>query len=129
MKYGIITIIIIDSGKSHDPAEDPVRLTNFLKSSLKIETHNVRYHRGEVGYTLGHTQFSDMTDEEMAAYSYGKLEVPEEERLNFTAMPMAPTQMPPSLDLRAQGFVTSVKVYRYIYEYVSIYFLIGIISI
>lgn len=47
--------------------EETLRFNNFKLNDEKIKAHNVKYSRGEIGYTMGHNEFSDMSFEEFAA--------------------------------------------------------------
>ncbi|XP_049519556.1 digestive cysteine proteinase 1-like isoform X2 [Dermacentor silvarum] len=45
--------------------EDSFRFDIFCKNVKMIEEHNAKYNRGEVSYSMGLNQFSDMTMEEI----------------------------------------------------------------
>ena len=55
-------------GKFYADSEDAIRFGIFIKTNDFIEKHNKEFQEGKHTYTVGHNQFSDMTDEEKAKY-------------------------------------------------------------
>ncbi|OQR76371.1 cathepsin L-like [Tropilaelaps mercedesae] len=96
-------------GKDYHPSEESTRLNNFLQSTLEIEQHNTRFHRGEVGYELGHNSLSDLTHEEVKTKFLGKKTM-NIEGFNFTDVPpMASPFLPRNVDWRTKNIVTKPK--------------------
>nr|XP_015836649.1 PREDICTED: uncharacterized protein LOC103313498 [Tribolium castaneum] len=61
-------------GKTYaDANEENFRKQLFAKNLEKIEEHNKKYEQGQVTYTMGVNQFSDLTPEEMRPYTHGVL--------------------------------------------------------
>jgi len=54
-------------GKIYSDTSDEVkRYATFTENDKKIKDHNEKYMLGEVTYEMGHNQFSDMSEEELA---------------------------------------------------------------
>lgn len=94
--------------KSYKSLHDDNLRYQIFKSNLElINTHQTKYERGEVSYTLGINQFADLTDEEFSKtyLRYRMLETEYTKRFeppgNFSA--------PDSIDWRSTGAVLSVK--------------------
>lgn len=57
-----------DYGKNYlDTKEEVKRYNIFKDNDQMIKIHNEKFKQGEVTYTMGHNQFSDMTEKEFAA--------------------------------------------------------------
>ncbi|CAH1101124.1 unnamed protein product [Psylliodes chrysocephalus] len=53
------------------PEEEQHRLEVFLENSKKIDAHNEKFAKGEVSYSQGLNQFSDLTAEEWKNRNHG----------------------------------------------------------
>ncbi|KAK9887526.1 hypothetical protein WA026_023248 [Henosepilachna vigintioctopunctata] len=59
-----------DFNKKYDTAElDALHKEIFARSVKEVEEHNAKFAKGEVTYTKGINQFSDMTDEEIKKHT------------------------------------------------------------
>jgi C1A family cysteine protease len=85
------------------PAEYFHRLAVFAKTHTKIEEHNAK----ETTYTLGHNQFSHMTEEEFIAKNTG-LNLPQDYERHIVAENNL-GDIPDTLDWRTKGAVNPVK--------------------
>jgi C1A family cysteine protease len=84
-------------------------LSNFLQATTEIEEHNARFNRGEVSYSLGHNQYSDLSSTEFKSKLLGKKQM-STEGMNITSVPPSSMpSMPASVDWRKQGIVTPPK--------------------
>jgi cathepsin L len=102
-------------GKSfNSPREFATRQSIFLNNLKNIQDHNAKYAQGEVSWQMGVNQFTDMTEEEMAAYS-GLPKIPEGTKTSpeslawlkeLTAQNVEPKA---SLNWVEKGMGTSVK--------------------
>jgi xylem cysteine proteinase len=84
------------------PAEYFHRLSVFAKTHAKIEAHNAK----ETTYTLGHNQFSDLTEEEFIAKHTG-LNLPQDYERNVVQENLA--DPPATVDWTKKGAVNAVK--------------------
>lgn len=62
--------------KSYDAEEDAKRFELFKKKLIEFKAHNEKYEKGEVSYTVGINQFTDLTEEEFQMRHTG-LKLPE----------------------------------------------------
>ena len=77
---------------------------------MEIEEHNARFHAGEVSYSLGHNQWSDLSAAEFKSKMLGKKRMSLEGR-NFTEVPdVTMPSIPSSVDWRQKGIVSPPKV-------------------
>lgn len=91
-------------------------MKHFLQSTITIETHNAHYHRGEVGYKLGHNRFSDFSPEDVKRKLFGKRRM-DIEGYNLTEIPpMDVAALPETVDWRNKKIITSVKVKETLYS-------------
>jgi len=95
--------------KQHSGDEDMVRMQRFLEKDAEIAEHNAKYARGEVSYSTGHNQYSDMSSDEIKRFAFG-LNAPQ----NLTNIPFADVipsgvSAPVNFDWRSQGAITYVK--------------------
>jgi cathepsin L len=84
------------------------RFEIFKKNHEMIEAHNARYEAGEETYSMGHNQFSDLTQEEFAA----RQQMCEKEIANKARHPskaLRGLEAPDSIDWTQKGAVTPVK--------------------
>ncbi|KAJ8980018.1 hypothetical protein NQ317_019704 [Molorchus minor] len=66
-------------GKNYDSkAEEDKRFDIFKKNVDKVEEHNKKYDAGEVSYTQGINQFSDLTTEEFRSKYLGGIRIPKQ---------------------------------------------------
>ncbi|XP_068896214.1 digestive cysteine proteinase 2-like [Tenebrio molitor] len=95
--------------------EETFRKQIFQKKLETFEEHNEKYRQGLVSYTLGVNLFTDMTPEEMKAYTHGLI-MPAD--LHKNGIPVktredlglnASVRYPASFDWRDQGMVSPVK--------------------
>ena len=61
-----------DFSKSYSNKDYAQRKVIFQENLQKISEHNEKYARGEVSYTMGINEFTDMTVEEFEAFANGK---------------------------------------------------------
>jgi len=98
----------VQHGKEYHPSEESTRLNNFLQATIEIEQHNARFHRGEVGYAVGHNRFSDLSNEEINANFLGKISM-SLEGFNFTDAPPMAGARPDAVDWRTSNIVSPAK--------------------
>jgi len=98
-------------GKQHVGDEDKTRITRFLERDAEIAEHNAKYARGEVSYSIGHTQYSDLTEEEIDRFAFG-LNTP----MNFSSSSLPHLDTMPSVgnvpsewDWRTKGIQPGVR--------------------
>lgn len=65
--------------KSYDHDEDLKRFEIFKKKLADFEAHNEKFKKGEVTYSVGINQFTDLSDEEFRKMNQG-IQLPEEYR-------------------------------------------------
>ncbi|KAL2084368.1 hypothetical protein ACEWY4_019886 [Coilia grayii] len=87
--------------------EEAIRRTIWENNMQMIEAHNQEYELGIHTYELGMNHLGDMTKEEVVKKMTG-LRPDMHEELNNTFI-AKPGPIPPSLDYRDKGYVTSVK--------------------
>jgi len=92
-------------GKSYDcDHEEHKRKQHFLEHTHHIESHNEKFHRGEVDFKVGHNEFSDMSHEEFKKTRMGFNAPPPHMRENVTEFgsSLSAPSIPASVDWRAQ---------------------------
>jgi len=95
-------------GKQHTGDEDLVRMQRFLERDADIAEHNAKYARGEVSFSRGHSQYSDMSTEEVKRFALGFNAPQNLSSIPYAeAMPSAP--MATNFDWRSSGVVTNAK--------------------
>ncbi|KAF6211586.1 hypothetical protein GE061_012099 [Apolygus lucorum] len=98
-----------EHGKSYSsPNEEKIRRELYFKRKDDIEEHNARYKQGLTSYSMKLNHFSDMHDEEMAQ-SLGSLTEGFLNHPSVTSYVPSNLSLPPYVDWRRRGMVTSVK--------------------
>jgi cathepsin L len=64
-------------------AEEIQRYNNFQENNELIKTHNEKFYKGKVTYTMGHNQFSDLTSDEFLKINLSSLKVNLNETLSY----------------------------------------------
>lgn len=77
LKILIYTIPQVKFEKKYDDhAEDARRFEIFKNKLHEFEEHNEKFKKGELSWSVGVNQFTDLTEEEFAKMNHG-LKVPE----------------------------------------------------
>lgn len=89
-------------------SEELMRLSIWMKNKETIEEHNKLFESGNVSYSQGINQFSDMTEDELKLFKGLVMEEPKgnyEERVVIRAL----KDVPDAIDWREHGVITEVK--------------------
>merc|ERR1712221_883 len=96
-------------GKTYSESEELVRMQIFFQNLESIIEHNLRYHKGEVTYTLAMNQYGDLSHLEFVARHNGYKSQGMARKAKRTFMKPLNFQAPDSMDWRDMGYVTPVK--------------------
>jgi len=96
-------------GKTYSESEELVRMQIFFQNLESIIEHNLRYHKGEVTYTLAMNQYGDLSHPEFVARHNGYKSQGMARKAKRTFMKPLNFQAPDSMDWRDMGYVTPVK--------------------
>merc|ERR1712243_30090 len=96
-------------GKTYSESEELVRMQIFFQNLESIIEHNLRYHKGEVTYTLAMNQYGDLSRPEFVARHNGYKSQGMARKAKRTFMKPLNFQAPDSMDWRDMGYVTPVK--------------------
>ncbi|CAH1276333.1 unnamed protein product [Diabrotica balteata] len=92
--------------KNYDITKENYRFNIFINNLRRIEEHNIRYHNGEVKYSLGINQFADLTAEEFIS----RITNPISNTLPASNSDVEITgDVPDEIDWREKGAVIGVK--------------------
>lgn len=72
LKLIIDTISQLKYNKRYDDYEEDARRFEIYKQKMyELEEHNEKYRRGELTFSVGVNQFTDMTDDEFSKHNLG----------------------------------------------------------
>ncbi|GFR63768.1 cathepsin L1-like [Elysia marginata] len=94
-------------GKNYITVDEDARRRSIWEENLAyIQRHNIEADRGMHTFTLGESQFTDMTNEEFRQTMNGYIMSERSSSVQFVPTSMDP---PSSVDWRTKGYVTKVK--------------------
>lgn len=94
--------------KTYSEEEDAAKKPNWERSLEYFLEHNRKFYNGEVPYSIGINQFTDMSDDEFMSMSTGLANEIECNSKSMIYVPPSGSNIPDNVDWYQRGYVTEV---------------------